>query len=152
MDVKTEFVNGELYEEIYMDQLMGFEAKRQEHKVSKLYRSIYGFNQSSRQWHLRFHRAIISNGLMMVKEDHCVYVKWSKESFLILSLYVDDFLLAKNNKKMIFTTKAWLSSNFDMKDMSEASYVLGVKIFRDHSIKFFDLSQETYIRKILERF
>ena len=62
-----------------------------------------------------------------------MYVKQSKESFLILSLYVDDILLAGNDKEMIVATKVWLSSNFEMKDMGEASYVLGVKIFRDHS-------------------
>ena len=48
MDVKTAFFNGELDEEIYMDQLVGFVAKGQEHKVCKLKRSIYGLKQSSR--------------------------------------------------------------------------------------------------------
>ena len=42
----------------------------------------------------------------MVEEDHCVYVKWSKESFLILFLFVDDILLAENDKEMIVSTKA----------------------------------------------
>ena len=88
----------------------------------------------------------------MVEEDHCVYVKWSKESFIILSLYVNDILLAKNNKEMLVATKAWLSSNFEIKDIGEASNMLGVKIFRDCSRKFLGLSQETYIRKILEQF
>ena len=102
-----------------MDQLIGFEAKVQECKVCKLRRSIYGLKQSFRQWCLRFHLAIIFNRFTMVEEDHCVYVKQSKESFLILSLYVDDILLARNNKEMIVTTKAWLSLNFEMKDISE---------------------------------
>ena len=75
-----------------------------------------------------------------------------KESFLILSLYVNDILLAGNDKEMIVATKAWLSSNFEMKDMGEASYVLGVKILRDRLRKFLGLSQETYIRKIFELF
>jgi hypothetical protein len=68
----------------------------------------------------------------MMEEDHCVYLKCSNNSFIILSLYVDDILIARNNKEMIDTTKKWLSSNFEMKDMGEASYVLGVKIIRDH--------------------
>ena len=42
MDVKTAFLNGELDEEIYMDQPIGFVTKGQEHKVCKLKRSIYG--------------------------------------------------------------------------------------------------------------
>jgi hypothetical protein len=57
-----------------------------------------------------------------------MYLKWSNNSFIILSLYVDDILIARNDKDIIFTTKRWLSSNFEMKDIGEASYVLGVKI------------------------
>ena len=56
----------------------------------------------------------------MIEEDHCVYVKRSEGSFIILSLYVKDILLAKNNKEFIKTIKEWLSSTFEMKDMGEA--------------------------------
>ena len=87
-----------------------------------------------------------------IEEDHCVYVKRSERSFIILSLYVEDLLLAGNNKAFIKTIKEWLSSTFEMKDMGEASFVLGVKILRDCSRKLLGLSQETYIRKVLERF
>ena len=59
MDIKTVFLDGELYEEIYMDQPIGFVTKGQEHKVCKLKRSIYGLKQSSRQLYLRFHRAVM---------------------------------------------------------------------------------------------
>ena len=88
----------------------------------------------------------------MIEKDHCVYVKRFEGSFIILSLYVDDTLLVGNNKEFIKTIKEWLSSTFEMKDMGEASFVLGVKILRDHSRKLLGLSQETYIRKVLERF
>ena len=46
-DVKTNFLNGELEEDIYMQQLKGFIAKGQEHMVCKLHTSIYGLNQAS---------------------------------------------------------------------------------------------------------
>jgi hypothetical protein len=140
MDVKTAFLNGNLEEEIYMEQPVGFVAEGQEHKVCKLLRSIYGLKQSSRQWYIRFHQAIISFDFEMIDEDHCVYVKRSKEKFVILSLYVDDILLASNNKEYVQIIKEWLSSNFDMKDMGEAAYILGVKIERDRSKKMLALS------------
>ena len=46
-----------------------------------------------------------------------------RKGLLILSLYVDDILLARNDMEMIVTTKRWLSSTFEMKDMGEANYV-----------------------------
>ena len=58
MDVKTEFLNGELDEEIYMDQPIGFVTEGQEGKVYHLKRSIYGLKQSFRQWYLQFHEAV----------------------------------------------------------------------------------------------
>ena len=81
MDVKIAFFNGELDEEIYMDQPIGFMTKVQEHKVCKLKRSIY-VKQSSRQWYLRFHRAVLSNRFTMIEEDHCVYVNDPREVLL----------------------------------------------------------------------
>uniref|UniRef100_A0A2N9GLJ0 Integrase catalytic domain-containing protein n=1 Tax=Fagus sylvatica TaxID=28930 RepID=A0A2N9GLJ0_FAGSY len=87
----------------------------------------------------------------MIKEDHCVYLKRTKRSILILSLYVDDILLAGNDMDSIVTTKKWLSSTFEMKDMGEANFVQGVKITRDRSKKLLSLSQGAYIKKILER-
>jgi hypothetical protein len=152
MDVKTAFLNGELDEEIFMDQPIGFIVKGQERKVCRLNRSLYGLKQSSRQWYKRFHQEVISKGFLMIEEDHCIYVKRSEGSFIILSLYVDDILLAGNNKEFIKTIKEWLSLTFKMNDMGEANFVLGVKILRDRSRKLLGLSQETYIRKVLEWF
>ena len=81
-----------------------------------------------------------------------MYVKQSKGNFLILSLYVNDILLAEKDKKMIVATQSWLSSKFEMKGMGEASYVLEVKILRDRSRRLLSLSLETYNKKVLERF
>ncbi|XP_058070976.1 pentatricopeptide repeat-containing protein At3g53700, chloroplastic-like [Magnolia sinica] len=58
----------------------------------------------------------------------------------------------ENCREMIVVAQKWLSSNFEMKDMSKASFVLGIKIQRDRSKRLLGLSQETYIKKVLERF
>ena len=59
-----------------------------------------------------------------------MYIKRSNKYFIILSLYVDDILIAGNDKKLIDVTKKWLSSNFEMKDMREANYVLVLRSSR----------------------
>ena len=80
MDVKTALINGELDEEIFMDQPIGFVVKGQERKVCRLNWSLYGLKQSSRQWYKQFHQEVISNGFLMIEEDHYVYVKRSEGS------------------------------------------------------------------------
>ena len=75
MDVKIDFLNGELDEEIYMDQLLCFESKGQERKVCKLKRSIYSLKQTSRQWNIKFYHVILKDGFKMMEENHCVYLK-----------------------------------------------------------------------------
>src|SRR5215469_13421401 len=88
----------------------------------------------------------------MIDEDHCVYVKRSEADFAILSLYVDDILIAGTSLSFMNTIKSWLSLNFKMKDFGETEFILGVRIQRDRSKKLIALSQEAYIEKILERF
>ena len=88
----------------------------------------------------------------MIDEDHCVYVKRTCGKFAILSLYIDDILIVGSDKEYLMDIKRWLSTHFDMQDMGEANYILGVKIKRYCSKKILALSQENYIQKILERF
>ncbi|KAK2971292.1 hypothetical protein RJ640_001318 [Escallonia rubra] len=59
--------------------------------------------------------------------------------------------IAGNDMSSIVATKQWLSSTFEMKDMGEANYVLGVKIVRDRPKRLLSLSQETYIKKVIKR-
>ena len=66
MDVKTTFLNGELDEEIYMNQPLDFEVKGQERKVCKLKRSICGLKQASRQWNHKFHQTMLKDGFTMI--------------------------------------------------------------------------------------
>jgi len=67
-------------------------------------------------------------------------------------LYIDDILLATNDLGLLHETKKFLSSNFEMKDMGEVSYVIGIEIFRNRSQGLLGLSQKAYINKVLERF
>ena len=84
--------------------------------------------------------------------NQCIYQKVSGSKTCFLVLYVDDILLATNDKGMMHGVKQSLSKNFDMKDMGEASYVIDIKIHRDRSRDILGLSKETYINKVLERF
>ena len=65
---------------------------------------------------------------------------------------MDDILLIGNDVPALQGIKIWLSSQFSMKDLGEASYILGMRIYRDRSKKLLGLSQSTYIDTMLKRF
>ena len=150
MDVKTAFLNGELDEEIYMDQPEGFVVHGQEHKVCKLDKSLYGLKQAPKQWHEKFDNLIISNGFKVNESDKCIYYKSENDICTIICLYVDDLLIFGSNIHAINSVKSLLSANFDMKDLGEASVILGIKITR--SEKGISLDQSHYIEKILKKY
>ena len=116
-----------------MMQPDGFQNQDNEDKVYKLKKSLYGLKQSSRQWYLKFHQANLEMGYVVSPLDHCVYIQKNDDKLAILSLYVDDILLAGNCPNMIIKTKIFLASRFEMKDLSLASYVLGIRILRDRN-------------------
>ena len=71
---------------------------------------------------------------------------------LFLVLYVDDILLIGNDVTVLSTVKVWLNSQFQMKDLGEASHILGIKLTRDRKQRMLGLSQGVYIDTILARF
>jgi hypothetical protein len=77
-------------------------------------------------------------------EDNCVYAKFKNGKYIFLILYVDDILLASSDVNLLLEMKKFLSSNFDMKDLDEASFVLGIEIHRDRRKGVLGLSQKTY--------
>lgn len=150
MDVKTAFLNGELEEEIYMDQPDGFVVKGEERKVCKLLKSLYGLKQAPKQWHEKFERTLTSAGFVINEADRCVYYRHGGGNSVILCLYVDDILIFGTNINAINEVKSFLSKSFDMKDLGEADVILNIKLIQDKS--GITLTQSHYVEKVLNRF
>ena len=153
LDVKTAFLHGNLAEEIYMQQLEGFEVKGKENLVCKLKKSLYGLKKAPRQQYKNFYSFMMSHGYIRNSSDHCVFTrKFSDDDFIILLLYVDDMLIISHDSSKIDRLKRELSKSFAMKDLGSTKQILGMKISRDRKNMKLWLSQESYIEKVLERF
>ena len=123
-----------------------------EFKVCKLNKSIYVLKQASPSWNMHFDKTIKTYGFVKNREEPCIY-KWAKSFVVIfLVLYVDDILLIRNDILALQSVKLWLSSQFSMKNLREASYILGMKIYRNRSKRLLGLSQITYIDIMLKWF
>ena len=70
-------------------------------------------------------------GFIKNEEEPCIFKKVSGSTIIFLVLYVNDILLIENNIFILTTVKILMSKEFSMKDLGEASFILGIKIYRD---------------------
>ncbi|KAK8931081.1 hypothetical protein KSP39_PZI016518 [Platanthera zijinensis] len=153
MDVKTAFLHGDLEDELYMEQPDGYCIRGKEGYVCRLKKSLCGLKQAPRQWYQKFKTFMGEIDFTKTTLDHCVFVKqYAPKDFVILLIYVDDMLIIGKKTPRITELKRQLSSKFEMKDLGPAKTILGMHIRRDRGTRFLWLSQERYIRKVLQRF
>ena len=120
--------------------------------MCKLQQSINGLVQASRSWNIRFDELIKAYGFIQTFGEDCIYKKVSGSSIAFLILYVDDILLIGNDVEFLDSIKGYLNKSFSMKDLGEAAYILGIKIYRDRSRRVVELTQSTYLDKVLKKF
>ena len=152
MDVKTAYLNGDIDAEIYMRQPEGFVVPGKEQLVCRLNKSLYGLKQAGRAWNQKMDSTLIRMRFNRAEADHCVYCLRDDEVEMYIALYVDDLLIFSNSLDSLATLKAQLTRQFDMKDLGEAQYVLGIQIERDRTRRILRIGQQEYIRRVINRF
>lgn len=152
MDVSTAFLYGELEEDIYMDQPEGFVDSEHPDWVCKLKKTLYGLKQSAREWYKCIDKYLKSIGFVQNPADANVYVYTKGGYLVILALYVDDAILASNNRELLDWVKGMLHKQYDMKDIGQLTFVLGVQLLRDRPHRTLVLHQTKYIDETLRRF
>jgi hypothetical protein len=152
MYVKMAFLNGNLTEDVYMTQPEDFVVHKHAGKICKLQKSIYELKQVSQTWNMHFDEVVKGFGFIKNVEEPCVYKKVSGSTVVFLVLYVNDILLIGNDIPMMKAIKSPLRKSFSMKDLGEAAYILGIRIYRYRSKRLIGLSQDAYIDQILNRF
>ena len=152
IDVKTAFLNGELDEEIYMQQPEGYSRTGQEIKVCLLLKALYGLKQASRQWHIKLNKALTSLDFISISADPCVYINRTDGIITILVVYVDDITLLGNSLQHIKAVKDSLGHLFQITDLGEMSHYLGFQIIRNRPDRSISIDQHKYIGDVLNRF
>jgi hypothetical protein len=157
MDVKSAFLHGQIDEEVYIDLPEGWELFRDllgvdENTILFLLKALYGLKQSPRLWQLTLKRELAKLDYTPLIADQSVYYNSKSGCFIIT--YVDDFILMGPRGEAIQKLKLQLARVFDMKDLGECTYFLGIRITRvvNYNSTQISLCQDAYIRKVLDQF
>ena len=148
MDVKTTFLNGNIDEEVYIEQPEGFETFDRESHVCRLKGALYGLNQAPHAWYTRIDNYFTRLGFTKSEADANLYHIMVEGKPLIIVLYVDDLILTGDD--LIQSSKEDLAREFEMKDMGLTHYFLGMEVWQKDGEVF--LSQGKYANEILKRF
>lgn len=151
LDVKTAFLNGELEEDIWMQQPPGYELHGHEF-ACHLHKALYGLKQAPRAWQTRLKRELNESGFKASAADPSLYILDEHDCRVYVLVYVDDMLLACKHMEGIDMVKRKLQAAFDIHDLGEAGTFLGMEIVRDkvnHSLK---LSQHRAVVDLVAKF
>ena len=128
-DVKNAFLHGNLEEEVYMDFPPGYSAGGNS-GVCQLRKSLYGLKQSPRAWFDRFTQVMKKIGYHQSHSDHTLFVKQRQEKVTALIIYVDDMIITGDDFDEISKLQGNLASEFEMKNLGDLKYFLGVEVAR----------------------
>jgi hypothetical protein len=116
-------------------------------KVCRLKKSLYGLKQSPRAWFDRFRRALCSMGFKQCNGDHTLFYKHSGRRITVLAVYVDDIIITGDDEQGIKYLKENLSKEFEVKDLGQLKYFLGIEVAR--SPQGIVLSHRKYVLDLL---
>lgn len=150
MDAVSAFLQGDIEETIYMCQPPKFEENNSQ--VCLLKKSLYGLKQASRQWNKKLDNALKEINLKQSLLDPCIYYRIDNEDITFLAVYVDDLILFTSSSKTKEQIKNHIFTKFEMKDLGEVKYCLGLEVHRDRKNGSLCISQKKYIKDILTKF
>jgi len=99
LDINNVFLHRDLKEDVYMvaPRLTSIPPG----KVCKLKEALYGLKQADRDWFAKLSSFLLSMGYTQSTNDHSLFINSSEGSFTTLLVYVDEIILAGNDKEEI---------------------------------------------------
>ena len=152
IDFVGAYLNSLMKEDIYMKQLEGFVEPGYEDYVCKLVHTIYGTMQGGHDWYETLTKTFEDLGYIMSCADPCVRFKKDGENYTITDTYTDDIFGASNNDEEIKKRKEELGAVWEIKDVGETEYFLGMCVQQDLTLGTIHLSQCPYWEHIISHF
>jgi hypothetical protein len=114
MDVKSIFLNGELEEEVYIEQPEGFQLSENADCVCKLKKALYGLKQAPRAWYSILDKYLQQSGFKKGSADNNLYIKVSQGNILLIEVYVDDIIFGSDDDRLSQKFAKDVQNEFEM--------------------------------------
>ncbi|KAL8103943.1 hypothetical protein AgCh_028234 [Apium graveolens] len=150
MDVKSAFLNGELEEEIYVQQPHGFEDLEFLDFFYQLLKALYGLKQAPRGWYDTLSEFLIKHGFTRGTIYQTLFYKQHGGDMILVQIYVDDIIFGSNKEKICQRFSKLMQSEYEMSMMGELNYFLGLQVSQRSDEIF--ISQTKYVKYLLKRF
>lgn len=150
MDVIGAFLKGDIDRDLYVELPEGSDIPADH--VLHLKKSLYGLKQSPHLFNKKIDEFLRSLDFTPCKADPCIYSFNKNGTRFMISIHVDDLLIAGNDRTKLNELKRKLNDELECKDQGQVSYFLGINIHRDRANRKLYLSQEHYLESLLERF
>ena len=151
MDVETAFLNATLEEEVYISIPSGV-TMLEGCNCIRLNKALYGLKQSPREWYDNINACLQSLSFRRLHSEHCLYIYNKDNEICIISLYVDDLIIAGSDKRVTNRVKQCLSRRYSMKDLGDIDEILGCKVHFDHHLGCVTINQCKYTAGILSKY
>jgi hypothetical protein len=125
MDVKGAYLNGDLKEEIYMNQPEGYNDGTA--RLCHLIKTLYELKQSGREWNTKLNTKLQKIGFERLQSDPCVYIR-KMNGIEIITVWVDDLLLFTKAKVTMDNLKRELGNLFEITNLGKPSKLVGIEI------------------------
>ena len=147
--MKSAFLNGDLNEEVYVEQPTGFIKRGNEHKVLRLKKALHGLHQAPRAWNSKLNDTLLSLNFKRSPSEYAIYTRRRREAQLVIGVYVDDLIIIGASGEDIREFKKEMADAFKMSDLGLLCYYLGIEVRQ--TAGGITISQGAYTAKILER-
>lgn len=147
LDAVNAFLNSTLDEEVYTQMPEGFTDGESCWKLNK---ALYGLRKSPRLWQQEATRVLEELGFQAVPEDLCLFTR----SGIIVFFYVDDIVIVYHRSKSSEASqlRTQLQKHWELRDMGEATWFLGIRILRDRQKHKLWLCQDSYLSSVAARY
>ena len=149
IDFVRVYLNSLTKEDIHLKQLEGFVKSGYEDYVCKLVHTIYGTMQGAHNWYKTLSKTYNDLGYKTSCTDPCVHFKKEDRNYMITDTYANDIFGASNNNEEAKQRKDELGKVWEIKDVGENEYFLGMQVQQNLDMGMIQLSQRPYWEHII---